>query len=183
MSMGPPDMTSSTSHHEVRKMYEEEDFVINKKENVGISGKVKINIYNGDYKYEELSLVEPDKTIESKNVCCNSGLRYLIQSGDAFDFNYLALGTSSPTCASTDTELASEEYRKVVTDQTIDGQVYKATTFLGAADGNGYTYNELGLINSASPGGILLDHSTFTPFSKDNTKTVTIEVDVTFTPG
>jgi len=161
----------------------EEEFIVNKKEKVGISGNIKINIYNGDYGWDDLDLIEPDKVIESRNICTNSGMRYLIQSGDAYGFDHLALGTSSPTCASTDTTLTSEEYRKVVTDQNVVNEVYKATTFLAAADGNGYSYNELGLINSASPGGILLDHSTFTQFAKDDTKTVTIEVDVTFTPG
>jgi len=163
-------------------MEEENEFIVNK-EKVGINGEVKINIYNGDYSWDEVMLIEPDRVIEARNTCVNSGMRYLIQSGDAKDFNYLALGTSSPTCASTDTTLTSEEYRKVVTDQNVTGQIYKATTFLAAGDGNGQSYNELGLINSASPGGILLDHSTFTQFAKDATKTVTIEVDVTFTPG
>lgn len=95
---------------------------------------------------------------------------------------YLALGNDGGSgTASGDEVLNNEVFRKAVTDHADQGTTLLASTFVDSTEANGYTLNELGLYTSDVGGSnLLLNHSTFAAVTKDNTKTVTFDVTLSF---
>jgi hypothetical protein len=95
---------------------------------------------------------------------------------------YLSLGDDGALgTASGDTALNNEVFRKAVTDHADQGTTLLASTFVDSTEANGYTLDELGLFTSDTGGtNVLLNHSTFASVTKDNTKTVTFDVTLSF---
>lgn len=95
---------------------------------------------------------------------------------------YLALGDDAASGTdSGDETLNNEVFRKAVTDHADQGTTLLASTFVDSTEANGYTLDELGLFTSDTGGtNVLLNHSTFPDVTKDNTKTVTFDVTLSF---
>jgi hypothetical protein len=95
---------------------------------------------------------------------------------------YLALGDDGASgTASGDESLNNEVFRKAVTDHADQGTTLLASTFVDSTEANGFTLDELGLFTSDTGGtNVLLNHSTFASATKDNTKTVTFDVTLSF---
>lgn len=100
--------------------------------------------------------------------------------------SHLGLGTDAASGTSTaDTDLNNRTYNEPVTDHADNGKELLASTFLDSTEGNGNTFDELGLFtgdpaNLANADVFLLNHATFADVTKDNTKTVTFDVTLTF---
>jgi len=100
--------------------------------------------------------------------------------------SHLALGTDSASgTTSSDTDLNNRTYNEPVTDHADNGKELLASTFLDSTEGNGNTFDELGLFtgdpaNLANAEVFLLNHATFASVTKDNSKTVTFDVTLTF---
>lgn len=99
---------------------------------------------------------------------------------------WLGLGTDSGSGTSTtDTDLNTRVYEETVTDHADNGKDLLASTFIGSDEANGNTLNELGLF-TGDPAGLgntdvfLINHATFANVTKDNTKTITFDVTLTF---
>lgn len=98
---------------------------------------------------------------------------------------WLALGTGGGTTPTTsDTDLTTRTFEKQITDATDNGKDLLTSTFLDSTEGNGNDFDELGLFSGdpdvSSAEIFLLNHATFATVSKNNTKTVTFDVTLTF---
>jgi hypothetical protein len=99
---------------------------------------------------------------------------------------WLGLGTNGGGGTSTsDTDLNTRTYEETVTDVADNGKDLLASTFLDSTEGNGNTFDELGLFtgdpaNLSNTEVFLVNHATFSAVTKDNTKTVTFDVTLTF---
>jgi len=100
--------------------------------------------------------------------------------------SHLALGDDGTTGTdSMDTDLNNQVYTEPVTDVADNGKSLLASTFVDSTEANGFTLDELGLFtgdpaSSSNPEVFLMNHATFSPVTKDNTKTVTFDVTLTF---
>jgi len=99
---------------------------------------------------------------------------------------HLALGDDGVSgTSSSDTDLNNRLYNEPVTDVADNGASLLASTFIDSTEANGATLDELGLYtgdpaNLGNPEVFLMNHATFSPVTKDNTKTVTFDVTLTF---
>lgn len=101
------------------------------------------------------------------------------QSPTAIDASHLALGTDATDPSVSDTGLGAEQYREAVDSTTDAGNDLETTTLLDENEGNGFTYEELGLV-SASSGGTFLNHSNISSTPKTSENTATFEVVLQF---
>lgn len=105
---------------------------------------------------------------------------------DNLSAEYLGLGTDAASgTATTDTDLNNRTYSETITDVADNGKELLASTFLDSTEGNGNDFDELGLFtgdpaNLANEEVFLMNHATFSTVTKDNTKTVTFDVTLTF---
>lgn len=94
----------------------------------------------------------------------------------------LALGRSGDAPAESDTVLGDEVARVGITEFSDEGSTLQIRTFVGEGEANvnvnaGEAIREVGLY----AGAYFLNHAVFaTPIEKDNSKTVTVTVNLTF---
>jgi len=98
---------------------------------------------------------------------------------------FVGLGTGGTPVAKTDTDLNNRVYSEQVTDHADNGTELLSSTFLDSTEGNGNVFDELGLFtgdptNLSDSEVFLMNHVTFSPVTKDNTKTVTFDVTLSF---
>lgn len=107
--------------------------------------------------------------------------------------SWLGLGTNGGAGTdSSDIDLNTRTYEETVTDVADNGKDLLASTFLDSTEGNGNDFDEIGLFSgdpanaydpSDSSGDrdtFLINHATFNTVTKDDTKTVTFDVTLTF---
>lgn len=90
--------------------------------------------------------------IDSPNVACNAGrlaILTFISNGGGAGVQYFAVGTGASTPMSTDTQLATEFFRKVPLATTVSGNSVLIATFFGTTEGN-TTYSEAGLFGNGA---------------------------------
>lgn len=145
-------------------------------------------------KLEATRSVEPVETDVSYNVTTDQLHQYFVRNldpdltgtADNVSATHFALGTDGGTATATsDTDLNNRAYSEAVTDHADNGKELLASTFMDSSEGNGPTYDELGLFtgdpaNLANSDVFLVNHSTFSAVTKDDTKTVTFDVSLTF---
>lgn len=155
-----------------------------------------IDLGDVDEDYHDYALLEVEPTDEehTHNVTCVGLHEYIVDNLDpaqtAVKDNvtaaYLGLGTDGTTTpASGDTDLNTRVYSETVTDHADNGASILCSTFVDSTEGNGNTFAELGLYsgdpaNLANADVFLLNHSTFSGVTKDNSKTVTFDVTLSF---
>jgi hypothetical protein len=99
---------------------------------------------------------------------------------------WLGLGTNAAGgTATSNTDLNTRVYEETVTDHADNGKELLTSTFLDSAEGNGNVFDELGLFsgdpnNLSNEDTFLINHATFADVTKDNSKTVTFDVTLTF---
>jgi hypothetical protein len=105
---------------------------------------------------------------------------------DNVDASWMALGDDGGSGTATgDTDLNNRLFSKSITDHADNGKDLLASTFLDSNEGNGSTYDEIGLYtndpaNLADNDVFLLNHATFSDISKDSSSTVTFDVTLSF---
>jgi hypothetical protein len=138
--------------------------------------------------------VEPVDQDTVYNVTTDELHKYFVRNLDPDDTSaeanvdvaWLGLGTDSAGGTSTsDTDINNRTYEETVTDVANNGKDLLASTFLDSTEGNGNTFDELGLFsgdpaNLSSNEVFLINHATFSNVTKDNSKTVTFDVTLTF---
>jgi len=98
----------------------------------------------------------------------------------------MALGTDSATGTGvTDTDLNTRVFEKSVTDHADNGTELLASTFISSTEANGNTLNEIGLFtgdpnNLSSSDVFMINHATFSDVVKDDERTITFDVTLTF---
>jgi len=104
--------------------------------------------------------------------------------------SHMAIGDdgSSGTTVN-DTDLNNRLYEETITDVADAGDSLLASTFIDSNEANqagSIDYDEIGLFTgdpATAPSDdsvFLVNHSSFTPITKDNTKTITFDVTLTF---
>jgi hypothetical protein len=153
--------------------------------------------YDSLDKREKMELargVEPEYEDTVYNVTTDNLHEYFVDNLDPdnssteanVDVGWLGLGTNGNGGTTTaDTDLNTRAYEETVTDVADNGKDLLASTFLDSTEGNGNTFDELGLFtddpaNLANAEVFLINHATFASVTKDNTKTVTFDVTLTF---
>lgn len=139
--------------------------------------------------------VEPVDIDTVYNVTTDELHKYFVRNldrGDSspeanLDAQWLALGTSSADGVGTgDTDLNTRTYEEQITDVANNGKDLLASTFLDSTEGNGNTFDEIGLFTgdpnnaSGNPEIFMINHATFSGVTKDNSKTVTFDVTISF---
>jgi len=124
------------------------------------------------------------QVVEANNLIVDVGKSHIcdLMIGDTTAyFNYCAVGSGTTAPTSADTALEAEiTPRKTVTDSFRTANKATWSTFFGTADNNG-TWNECGLF-TASTGGVMLCRALFpSTITKDETKTITVDWEVTIT--
>lgn len=149
---------------------------------------------NDKEKMELARSVEPEYEDTVYNVTTDRLHEYFVDnldssqtsSKDNLNAAWLGLGTNGGAGTGTsDTDLNTRTYEETVTDIADNGKELLASTFLDSTEGNGNTFDELGLFtgdpaNLANNDVFLMNHATFASVDKDNTKTVTFDVTLTF---
>jgi len=99
----------------------------------------------------------------------------------------MGLGTDSASGTSvTDTDLNNRVFEKEVTDHADNGKELLASTFISSTEANGETLNEIGLYTgnpnnlSSDPNIFLINHATFSDVVKDNQRTITFDISLSF---
>lgn len=83
----------------------------------------------------------------------------------------LGLGTNAP--ASTDTGLVTEAFRNVITKRVKGNKTIAFQLFVSQAQGNGFTYQEAGLLNRVNQTDTLYARVVFSPIIKTASVTIT----------
>jgi len=99
----------------------------------------------------------------------------------------MGLGTDSASGTSvTDTDLNNRVFEKAVTDHSDNGNELLASTFISSTEANGETLNEIGLYTgnpnnlSTDDNIFLINHATFSDVVKDDQRTITFDMTLTF---
>lgn len=175
----------------------------------GVTGRIERNTYAMETVHEQcpgwdslsdaekldaLRSCEPADSETVYNVTTERFHEYLVDNldpdqaagKDDLSVQWFALGTGGASGTSvSDTDLNVRTYEETVTDVADNGTELLASTFLDSTEGNGNVFDELGLFtgdpaNLADPDVFLINHATFADVTKDNTKTVTFDVRLTF---
>jgi len=93
---------------------------------------------------------------------------------------HLAIGDDSTAPTTDDSTLTNEVFRKSVSDYSQINETLTASTFIDSDEANGFTFREVGLFAGPNETDRMWNHSTIAAIEKDNTRTITIEVDLTF---
>ena len=102
------------------------------------------------------------------------------------DVTHLAVGDDNTGPMSSNDTLNNEVFRKSVTDYAQTDNELLASAFIDSSEANGETLREVGLFaGGAEPGDDefpdrMWNHSTIASIEKDNTRTITIDVTLTF---
>lgn len=169
-----------TQVHSVEKLREEanSDYdSLGKKEKMELSKKVNPEYENSIY-----------------NVTTDRFHKYFVDNLDPnnqgteanISIEWLGLGTNGGSGAnSSDTDLNTRAFEKPVTDVADNNKQILASTFVDSSEGNNNTFDELGLFTGdpqslSNSEVFLINHATFASVTKDNTKTVTFDVTLTF---
>lgn len=145
-------------------------------------------------KMEATKSVEAEQEFVDYNVTTDALHEYFVDNLDPDNTapeanvtaSHFALGTNGAGgTATTDTDLNTRVYSEPVTDHADNGKELLCSTFIDSTEANGNTVDELGLFtgdpaNIANADVFLLNHSSFTAVTKDNSKTVTFDVTLTF---
>jgi len=143
-------------------------------EGLKIKGRVRVRVFDVKTgKLLEEQIIRNVFTIPGKQTVAG------FLAGESVNpMTYIAVGSGTTTPTESDTALESEIGRKVFTERYRDGNKAYITAFFGSGDANG-TWNEVGIFDQAS-GGIMFARTLFnTPISKDTSKTVAIDWEVT----
>jgi hypothetical protein len=178
-------------------------------DSISPTGRIKRKTYNTEElrkKYdnwdsfsdeERLSLLRESEELSSEevfNVTTERFHEYLVDNLDPANTSagadlsaaWMALGTNSSGGTSVaDTDLNTRVFEKSVTDHADNGTELLASTFVSSTEANGETLNEIGLYtgnpNNLSDNNIfLINHATFSDVVKDNQRTITFDVTLTF---
>lgn len=144
---------------------------------------------------EAIRQVEPEETETSYNVTTTRFHEYLVDNLDPDNTNpeanlgavWMAIGTDSASGTSvSDTDLNNRVFSKQVTDHADNGTELLASTFVSSTEANvSNALNEIGLytgdpVNVGNTGVFLINHATFSDVVKDENRTITFDVTLTF---
>jgi hypothetical protein len=133
-----------------------------------------------------LQRTDPDTLTEERNTTTIALHESIVDAldGQSVDIavSHLAIGDSDTQPASGDRQLNSEQGRFPVTDQSDNGDSLFTFTLLDTSEANGVTIQEIGLTTGSNSEDIL-NHSLISDIPKDDERTGSIEVTLSFAPA
>lgn len=138
-------------------------------------------------KMDAVSKLDPDTTRTDYNTTVEGMHIYFARNlnpNDSIDesVTHLAIGNDdSVTPTASDSSLNNEVFRKGVTQYNQTGNSLEASTFIDTNEANGNTFKEIGLFAGPNLGDRLWNHSIIASIVKDNSRTITLDVTLTFT--
>ena len=109
-------------------------------------------------------------------------LAQIIGGGSGGHPQYMAFGTSNAAATTTQTDIVAEVVRAQVTSRSFSGSVATIGYIMPTGTGNGNTFHEVGLFNSAS-GGKMFNRSVLSSgYVKTNQKSPLFTVSIDFDP-
>ena len=171
---------------------------------ISVTGRIDTKAYSAETlpdNWDELSDkekleatrdLEPDEEYTDYNTTVFGMHEYFAINLDATqtleeDVTHLAVGDDNTAPATTNDTLNNEVFRKSVTDHAQTDNALLASTFIDSDEANDETLREVGLFaGGAEPGDAefpdrMWNHSTIAAIEKDDTRTITIDVTLTFT--
>lgn len=137
--------------------------------------------------------VEPDETDTAYNVTTTNLHEYFVnnldpnQNGvkDNLEISFIALGETSGSITENDNDLNNRLYEERITDVADNGTELLTSTFVDSTEANGEVLNEVGLYTGdpdqrSSDSVFLLNHANFADVTKDDSKTLTFDVTLSF---
>ena len=171
---------------------------------INITGRIDTKAYSAETlpdNWDELSDkdkleatrdLEPDEENTDYNTTVFGMHEYFAINLDATqtleeDVTHLAVGDTDTDAVSSNDTLNNEVFRKGVTDYAQTDNELLASTFIDSTEANDNTLREVGLFaGGLEPGDAgfpdrMWNHSTIAAIEKDDTRTITIDVTLTFT--
>lgn len=179
-------------------------------EDVGIEGQITASVYDvttvtesrsewdtlsEEAKYSVLTDATPTNTIHSCNVTVNGLHEYLARNldptqtttRDNVNATHVGIGNDAGSGISeSDTQLNNLLESKQALDSISDGSTLTTFVLLDSTEANGKTVDEIGLasgdLNTIATDDtvFLLNHASFTPIEKDNTRAITFKIELLF---
>lgn len=164
-----------------------------------VSGRVDTNVYDEEQlpadwdslsdseKMNRLDDVEPSESYTTHNTTVDGMHTYFARNlnpNDSINLGatHLAVGNDDATNPSTtDTSLNNEVFRTSASSYTQSGSDLTVSTFIDSSEANGYTLKELGLFAGSGSGDRMWNHSLIANIAKDDSRTITFDVTLTFT--
>lgn len=162
-----------------------------------VTGRIETNEYSADQlpdewdsmddadKLSHLRSIDPIASHTDYNTTVFGMHEYFAINLDATqtldqDASHLAVGDDSTAPDSSNSSLNNEVFRKSVTDHSQVDNELTASTFIESGEANGQTFREVGLFAGPDPSDRMWNHSTIAAIEKDNTRTITIDVTLSF---
>lgn len=166
------------------------------KDNSQIHGEVTTAVYDIDEsdgwnelsdkeKLHSLKQREPEETYTTENITLRGMHIYFAQNLDDTQSvnesaSYLAVGNDNTGPSVDNTTLNNEVFRKSVTDYTQTDNEVTTSTFIDTDEANDYTFREVGLFSGQLETDIMWNHAIINDVAKDISRTITIDVTLTF---
>ena len=164
---------------------------------LSISGKIETKTYNEESlpsgwdemsdkeKLSVLNGAEPDEEQTDYNTTVFGMHEYFAQELDPNqdedeDVTHLAFGDDDTEPDVTNDTLSNEVFRKEVTEYSQNDNELLASTFIDTDEGNGETFREVGLFAGPDEADVMWNHSTISAIQKDSSRTITIDVTLSF---
>ena len=164
---------------------------------LSVSGRIDTKTYNEESlpvgwdkmsdkeKLSALNGVEADEEQTDYNTTVFGMHEYFAQELDptqtvSEDVTHLAVGDDDTDPNVNNDTLNNEIFRKEVTDHSQNGEEILASTFIDTDEGNGQTFREVGLFAGPDTTDVMWNHSTIAAIEKDSTRTITVDVTLSF---
>lgn len=174
-----------------------------------IQGRVETNVYDVESLRDKhptwhdftrkrrlslLSYHDPDEYNVTTNVTTDRFHEYFVDNLDStqtsaednIDITWMAIGDDGGSgVASSDTDLNNRLYSETIDSTADDTKDIVFDTLLSSSEGNGNTYDEIGVYtgdpsNLGNSDVFLCNHATISSTTKDATKAVTFQVTISF---
>ncbi len=148
-------------------------------ENIMLKGKYKLTVHDAKTK-----IIIPEECQEFENIVITAFKLKIINAINSSSNNcalsHIEVGSGTTTPTASDTGCTTPiGARKAFTESSVTGFAWTSSTSFGTGDNNG-TWNEVAL-HTALAGGTCGSHALFaTPFTKNSSKTATLDYTLTF---
>lgn len=145
----------------------------------------KWDTYDDSEKLAYLRTESPESTETVSNITVDGMHEYFAKNLDdsqAIDkaATHLAVGIDDTPPGSDDTMLGNEVFRKQITDYAQTGSELLCSTFIDSDEANGYTLSEVGLFSGPGSSDTMWNHALIADIVKDDSRTITVDVRLTF---
>ena len=143
------------------------------------------NTYTEAQKLDYLRSETPESTDHVSNITLSGMHEYFAQNLDDSQAvnksaTHLAIGIDDTAPEQSNETLNNEVFRKQVTDYAQTGNELLCSTFIGSDEANGRTLTEVGLFAGPDPTDTMFNHALIADIIKNDSRTITIDITLSF---